>query len=141
MMFEELAARADWAILPPEACNHAPIVTAQVKDFTAAPGETVAMEAQAADPDGDELTQSWYVPCKACVYAAKIEEGENDGGSSGGGPKQGDFDLPVIADGLTARVTIPEDAQAGDSFVVNLKVRDSAERPMTRFAQFVITVK
>ena len=140
MMFEELAARADWAILPADQCNHAPIVTAEVKDFTAAPGQTVSFEAQATDPDGDEVTLSWYVPCAACVYEAKTVESDN-GGSSGGGRKTADFDLPVVADGLTAQVTIPEDAQAGDQFVVNLKVRDTAERPMTRFAQFVITVE
>jgi len=140
MMFEELAARADWAILPADQCNHAPIVTAEVQDFTAAPGETVALAAQATDPDGDEISLSWYVPSSSCTYAAKIEEGGDNGGSSGGS-RQADFDLPVTADGLNAQVTIPEDAQAGDSFVVNLKVRDNAERPMTRFAQFVITVK
>jgi hypothetical protein len=49
--------------------------------------------------------------------------------------------VPVTADSYAAQVTIPEDAVAGDVFVVNMQVRDDAERPMTRFAQFVITVE
>ena len=131
MMFEELAARADWAILPPEACNHAPVVTAETVDFTAAPGAVVSLAGEASDPDGDALTADWYVPAAACTYAAKVGE---DG-------KQAAFELPVTADGYAAQVTIPEDAVSGDRFVVNLRVKDEAGRPMTRFAQYVIVVE
>ena len=131
MMFEELAARADWACLPAEACNHAPVVTAEVKDFEAAAGETVALTGAASDPDGNALTVTWSVPAYACAYAAKTAE---DGTVAA-------FELPVAAEGCTAQVTIPEDAAAGDVFVVNMQVRDDAERPMTRFAQFVIVVR
>ncbi len=131
IMMEELAARADWACMEADKCNHAPVVTADVKDFAAAAGETVALSGSAVDPDGNALTPAWYVPASACVYAAKL----NDEG------KQDAFELPVTADGWTASVTIPEDAVTGDVFVVNLEVRDEAERPMTRFAQYVITVK
>ena len=36
----------------------------------------------------------------------------------------------------------PKDAKKGDRIVVNLEVQDKGkERPMTRFAQYVITVK
>ena len=47
----------------------------------------------------------------------------------------------MTANGLTAQVTIPEDAKAGDVFVVNLEVQDEADRPMTRFVQYVIVVE
>ena len=44
--------------------------------------------------------------------------------------------------GAEWKFTVPEDAQAGDIFVVNLEVQDAGvERPMTRFAQVVITVE
>ena len=71
------------------------------------------------------------LPMPANIYAAKTAE---DGTVS-------EFEVPVTADGYAAQVTIPEDAQQGDVFVVNMQVKDQAERPMTRFAQFVITVE
>ena len=48
--------------------------------------------------------------------------------------------LELSADGTSAQFTVPADAVSGDTFVVNMEVQDDAERPMTRFAQFVITV-
>ncbi len=123
VMWEELAARADWAICEPADCNHAPIVTAETLDFTAAPGETVSLSASAKDPDGDKLSAQWYVPATSCTYKKGKAEG-----------------LSVSASGWNASFTIPADAASGDKFVVNLEVRDEAERPMTRFAQYVITV-
>ena len=131
IMCEELAARTDWACLPADQCNHAPVVTANALDFTAAAGESVALTANAIDPDGDALNVTWYVPAASCVYAAKVDA---DGNAV-------DFELPVIADGFNAQVKIPEDAVTGDIFVVNMEVKDVAERPMTRFAQFIITVE
>ncbi len=125
IMWEELAARADWAICGPADCNHAPIVTAEQRDFRAAPGQTVELGAAVRDPDGDRLDVSWYVPAASCTY----KKGQAEG-------------LTVAASkGFAARFTVPSDAQAGDRLVVNLEVRDRAERPMTRFAQYVITVQ
>ncbi len=123
LMWEELAARADWAICEPRDCNHAPIVSAQTLDLTAAPGETVSLSGSANDPDGDKLSAQWYVPATSCTY----KQGKAEG-------------LSVSASGWNASFTIPSDAASGDKFVVNLEVRDEAERPMTRFAQYVITV-
>ena len=123
VMWEELAARADWAICEPKDCNHAPIVTAEVLDFTAAPGETVQLSGSATDPDGNKLSAQWYVPVASCTY----KEGKAEG-------------LSVEAKGWNASFTVPADAKSGDKLVVNLEVRDEAERPMTRFAQYVIVV-
>lgn len=50
-------------------------------------------------------------------------------------------ELPVEGNGFEASFTVPEDAVSGDVFVVNLEVQDEAERPMTRFAQYVIVVE
>ena len=123
-MWEELAARADWAICEPQDCNHAPIVTADLLDFTATPGQTVSLSGSAKDPDGDKLTSKWSVPAFSCTYM----EGKAEG-------------LAVsYGTGWNTEFTIPADAKAGEVFVVNLEVRDNAARPMTRFAQYVITV-
>ena len=123
VMWEELAARADWAVCEPADCNHAPIVTAEALDFTAAPGETVSLSASAKDPDGDKLSAQWYVPAASCTY----KQGKAEG-------------LEVTASGWNATFVVPADAASGDKLVVNLEVRDEAGRPMTRFAQYVITV-
>ena len=125
VMWEELAARADWAISEPADCNHAPMVDGGQLDFSAAPGETVSLSASAVDPDGDRLTASWYVPAASCTY----KQGKAEG-------------LGVsVSKTWNASFTVPKDAQSGDRLVVNLEVRDDAERPMTRFAQYVITVE
>ena len=123
IMFEELAARADWAILPYDQCNHAPVVKAETLDFTAVAGETVNLSAEISDPDGDELTVVWSVPTIACVYAGDLSS------------------VTCHGEGTATSFTVPADAVSGERFVVNMQVRDNAARPMTRFAQFVITVK
>ena len=124
VMWEELAARADWTIMEPKDCNHAPVVTTDARDLTAKAGETVSLSGKATDPDGDKLDACWYVPATACTY----KEGKAEG-------------LKVSSEsGWKTDFTVPADAKPGDKLVVNLEVRDQAERPMTRFAQFVITV-
>lgn len=125
VMWEELAARADWAICEPQDCNHAPIVSQEGLDLTAAAGETVELAGSATDPDGDKLTAKWYVPASACTYMQGKAEGLNVSKESG----------------WNTGFTVPADAKSGDKLVVNLEVRDTATRPMTRFAQYVITVK
>ena len=124
IMWEELAARADWAINEPKDCNHAPIVTAEKLDFNATPGQTVSLSGNAKDPDGNKLVEKWWIPAFSCTY--------KDGKAEG---------LTVSSEtGWNTEFTIPADAKAGDKFVINLEVRDDATRPMTRFAQYVITV-
>ena len=114
-MWEELAARADWAVCEPQDCNHAPIVDGGQLDFEAAPGETVKLAGSAEDPDGDRLNAKWWTPSEGATVS--------------------------VAEGWSTEMTVPADAKAGDKIVVNLEVRDNAVRPMTRFAQYVITVK
>ncbi|WP_163326248.1 nucleoside hydrolase-like domain-containing protein [Draconibacterium mangrovi] len=124
VMWEELAARADWAICAPQDCNHAPIVKADQLDFVAKPGQKVSLSGNAKDPDGDKLVGKWWVPAFSCTY----KEGKAEG-------------LAVSSEtGWNTEFTIPADAKVGDKFIVNLEVKDDATRPMTRFAQYVITV-
>jgi len=125
LLFEDLAARADWAICKPEDCNHAPIVRVATSDITASAGETVALNGTMSDPDGDRCTASWWLNAGLNTYA------------------NAEAELAVAdADDLTTTFTVPADAVSGDSFVVTLEVCDNnTERPMTRFAQIVITVE
>lgn len=124
ILFEELAARHDWTCMPYEECNHPVILTAENLDLTAAAGEQVALTVNVEDPDGDEWTADWWVWNANCEY---------EGAGAGQLATWGE-------DGASAMFTVPADAQPGDYFNVVLEVRDDADAPMTRFAQFIITV-
>jgi hypothetical protein len=124
-LFEELAARADWAVSEPANCNHAPVITTTDLDRAAKAGETVSLKGSATDPDGDNLNVTWWIPTNACTYENASEA-----------------ELTVSkTSGWKTTFTVPSDAKSGDLFVVNMEVQDDAERPMTRFAQFFITVE
>lgn len=120
---EEFAARAQWCAHDFEACNHAPVVEGVTQDLTAGAGELVAVHAAATDPDGDALSAYWCCDPYVSRYA-----GESDLAS-------------WEATGLAALFSIPDDARAGDRFVLRLAVRDDAERPLTRYAEVAITVR
>lgn len=126
VMFDEIAARADWAIEEPENCNHAPIISADHMDIVAKAGESVKLSASAIDPDGNQLEAKWWIPANASTY----QEGKAE-------------NLQVSHEnGWETEFKIPDDAETGQIFVVNLEVTDiEIERPMTRFAQFIITVE
>jgi hypothetical protein len=129
VLFQELAARADWAVFAPQNCNHAPVVSVKDMDVTAKAGETLNLVGIAADPDGNTMNVTWWVANSACTYK--------------GAPIKGNAPVWAISNPnvLSTKFTVPADAKAGDVIVVNLEVKDVAERPMTRFAQVIINVK
>ena len=119
----EWAARADWCVRPYEECNHAPKVELAQKDFTAAPGETVSFSAAISDPDGDEVSCAWSADPTGGVY------------------RSADMDVfKWTADSAEASFTVPEDAEAGDCFCLNLRATDVSDAPMTRYGQVFIVV-
>lgn len=125
IMWEELAARADWAIAGPDKCNHAPVVKAAAMDLTCKAGKSVSLKISASDPDGNALSTKWYLQPESSSY----KEGKAEG-----------LALSSVSE-TGASFKVPEDAKAGGTFVVTCEVRDlGVERPMTRFAQFVISV-
>lgn len=150
VMWEELAARAEWAVKTPAECNHAPVVTAEQKDLTVKKGKTVTLKGAATDPDGNELSSKWYVAPTACIYKMPKAEPKTNSGASfvgvsfGAAPatsKAAEALTVSAATGWTTTFTVPKDAKKGDRFVINLEVKDNAAKPMTRFQQYVITVK
>lgn len=119
----EWAARADWCVNTYENCNHAPIVTMEEKDFTAAAGETVSFAASVEDPDGDGYKAVWTTEPTAGVYSGKDQT-----------------IYEWTQESESASFTIPEDAASGDCFCLTLRVSDDAEAVMTRYAQVMVTV-
>src|SRR6185436_4589880 len=123
LLFEELAARALWTGSDYEHSNH-PIVTVTTPDVTAKPGEIIELSGAVNDPDGDEYKTNWWVWNALSKYS---------------GAGAGMLDV-WGAKTLTTKFTVPRDAKPGDYFNVLMQVQDKAERPMTRFAQFIVTV-
>lgn len=120
---DDFAARAQWCSHGPEACNHAPVISEVSTDCEARAGEQVELHAKATDPDGDELLPRWFVSGLSTAY-------------SGAG------DLSAWeATALDATFTVPADARPGDRIVFTLAVKDTAERPMTRYGQVAIIVE
>lgn len=118
------AARADWCVKGYEETNHEPVVTAEVLDFEAAPGEVVELAASATDPDGDELHQNWYVYTAASVYS---------------GANAAFLDVWTHGTEATS-FTVPADAQEGDYFNLVFEATDNGEPALTRYAQAIIKV-
>lgn len=120
---KDWAARADWTVNGYDSCNHAPEVTAETYDITAAPGEVVTLVGSVSDPDGDGLNIKWWIYEDASEY-----HGELSG-------------LRVWYENETStKFTVPSDAQPGDYFNVILEVSDDSAAPMTRYAQIIVTV-
>lgn len=121
---EEFAARAQWCAHGFDTCNHAPVIEDVTADATARAGDVVPLTARASDPDGDELLPCWCYDRLVSTYRggclAEVEAWE--------------------AQALDATFRVPVDACSGDRLILTLSVRDVTERPMTRYAQVLITV-
>jgi hypothetical protein len=118
----DFAARADWCVREYEDANHAPEVTLEnPADLTARAGETVELSASAIDPDGDELSYTWwqYVEAGTCKIPVQIE---------GTGSRN-------------AAVTLPGNVNPGKTIHIILEVTDHGNPQLTRFARTIITVK
>ncbi|VBB09688.1 Hypothetical protein LUCI_4986 [Lucifera butyrica] len=118
----DFAARVKWTQADYAHCNHAPVVAVDGSlDITAKAGETVKLNGQASDPDGDKLQYKWWQYREAGSYAGEVQVGH--------------------ANKKHAAVKIPQDAKKGDTIHMILAVKDSGTPPLTRYAHVVITVK
>jgi len=106
-MQNDFAARADWSVKSVKEANHPPQV--QIKgelDRRVKPGELVHLDASPSkDPDGDDLTFSWWQYQEADTYtgAVKIKN----------------------ANATKAAYKVPGDAKSGESIHLVLEVKDS----------------
>ncbi|RDW79321.1 DUF1593 domain-containing protein [Aspergillus mulundensis] len=118
----DFAARMQWTL---EAnytrANHAP--TVQIANETSVQGKagtTIDLAAEVNDPDNDTVQTSWWQYLEEGTYprSVAITELENHG----------------------ARMTIPEDAEEGDTISIVLQGTDDGEFPLTRYDRVVVTV-
>lgn len=118
----DFAARADWCVLPYEEANHHPVVELKGTplDIRARRGQKITLDASPSnDPDGDKLDIKWW------HYA---EAGHYDGGTQPDAHK------------ARFRFTVPQDAQAGDTFHWICEVTDTGYPPLTRYRRVIVTV-
>ena len=124
----DFAARMDWTIKPFAGANHPPAPTlAHAAELEARPGQSVALKADATDPDGDALAYEWF------YY-----------------PEPGTFSTQSGASGVFVNI---ENAHSKDaSFVVPknpfttgtmhfiLAVTDDGDPPLTRYRRVIVNV-
>lgn len=116
---EDFAGRADWCVADYDNANHPPQVRALSPDkLTVKPGESVQLEIEATDPDGDEVETSFWIYREVGSY-----EGET----------------AVNQAGRVFTLALPE--QGVGTLHVIAEVKDQAKHSMTRYQRFVIEVR
>ena len=117
---DQLAARFHWSATSDyDACNHYPVVNGP-HDISAAPGETVRIQAEVGDPDGDRLDLRWW--------QFKV------------GSYEGDCAVDDPASPVTT-FTVPADARPGDTIHLILEANDNGQPNLKRYLRTIITVK
>ena len=117
----EFAARADWCLKPYNEANHAPVVMLKCpEDIEASPGSRVDLSCTVGDPDHDGFTVKWwpYMEAGTCRIPVQIEDAASQ----------------------HSTVTVPEDAEPGQTIHLILEVKDDGTPVLTRFARVIVTV-
>jgi hypothetical protein len=118
--WNDFANRIQWGMTKGPA-NHAPSVAIRGdRDVHARAGSTITLRGVVNDPDGNPVTTQWW------QYR---EEGSYPGAVA--------VDSP---DSVTTRVTIPADAQRGQTLSFILQATDNGTFPLTRYARVIVHV-
>ena len=116
---EDFAARADWCVKDFSDANHPPVVKAVGSThLSAKPGETLSMEVETSDPDGDLLETKFWIYQEVGTYEGKA-------------------DLTVSGN----RVEVALDATSTGQLHVIAEVKDNGLHSMTRYVRFVVEVQ
>lgn len=115
---EDFAARADWSIMDFADANHPPVVVAVGSTRAKAkPGETLTLEVQTSDPDGDQLGTKFWIYKEVGTYGGEAQ---------------------LSATGNKVQVTL--DASSAGELHVIAEVKDNGVHPMTRYVRFVVEI-
>tara|TARA_R110002049_G_C9164118_1_gene561228 strand:- start:2630 stop:4102 length:1473 start_codon:yes stop_codon:yes gene_type:complete len=119
----DFAARADWCTKPYDEANHPPIVKLNsALDITAKPGSKIKLNAKGTlDPDGDQLSYSWWQYQEAGTFKGNIEIPNAQ--------KQNTF------------FKIPTNAEKGENIHIICEVTDNGTPALTRYQRIVVTIK
>lgn len=119
----DFAARADWCVQSYEEANHPPVVKlANALDITAKSGSIIKLKAKGTfDPDGDELSYSWWQYQEAGAYKAYIEISNPQ--------KQ------------NASLSIPDNVNSGETIHIICEVTDNGTPRLTRYQRVIISIE
>lgn len=119
----DFASRADWCTKPYDEANHPPIVKLNsALDITAKPGSKIKLNAKGTlDPDGDQLSYSWWQYQEAGTFKGNIEIPNAQ--------KQNTF------------FKIPTNAEKGENIHIICEVTDNGTPALTRYQRIVVTIK
>jgi len=123
----DFAARLLWSVTPRYGdANHEP--TARIPrsrlDIRVRPGQRVQIVGSATDPDGDDVTSTWWQYREAGTYPGTVDVAN-----------KGSERRPA------AQFIVPRDAQRGQTIHLILEVEDDGTPPMTSYQRVVATVK
>lgn len=114
----DFAARADWCVMDYAEANHSPVVKAVGPNLVnASLGESLTLEIETSDPDGDELEVKFWIYQEVGTY-------------------QGD----AILNGEGNQVIVSLDDSSLGQLHVIAEVTDNGVHPMTRYQRFVVEV-
>ena len=116
------AARMRWSVTPTYAgANHEPMVAIRGSArIGARPGETVAFEAAASDPDGNAVTVKWWQWKDVDTYPGAV--------------------TLVNPTSLTMSMRVPADARPGQTIHLVVEAADDGAPALTRYQRVVVSV-
>jgi len=120
---KDFAARADWCVKSYDEANHPPVVKlANALDITAKPGSIIKLSAKGTfDPDGDELSCSWWQYQEADTYKDYIEISN---------PHKQNVSL-----------TMPDNVNSGETIHIICEVTDNGTPKLTRYQRVIISIE
>ncbi|MBM1105853.1 DUF1593 domain-containing protein [Aurantibacter crassamenti] len=119
----DFAARADWSVKSFDEANHPPIVKSSNKlDIDSKPGSTIKLDTKGTvDPDGDDLTFSWWQYHEVDSYPRKVNL--------------------LNAANKKVEFVVPKDAKKGETIHIICEVTDNGSPKLTRYQRIIITIK
>jgi hypothetical protein len=118
----DFAARVRWSVTPTYAgANHEPVVTITGGSrISVRPGETVRIQGEVSDPDGNAVTVRWWRWKDVDTYP-------------------GDVHI-ASPNSRTLEMRVPEDAQPGQVIQLVLEATDNGRPVLTRYQRTVVAV-
>ncbi|MGG4399394.1 nucleoside hydrolase-like domain-containing protein [Paenibacillus amylolyticus] len=151
---DDFAARADWAVADTyEGANHNPSLTIKEGlDLSVSPGEEVTLHAEGKDPDGDQLTYTWWRYFEADTYEdSKVTPNKVQPEMAGdlqlglhrelAKDEQVDTIKLQGSDTEAVTFTVPDDAKSGDTLHIVAEVQDDGEHQLKHYQRVILTVK
>ncbi|RKL69388.1 hypothetical protein CR203_01905 [Salipaludibacillus neizhouensis] len=151
---DDFAARADWIIESDYAdANHNPTLTVEEGlDLEVEKGQEITLHANAADPDGDNLTYSWWRYFEVDTYEdSNVEPLEVEKEMAGDlqlglhrNLAEGEVTNTIELSGSdtdTVTFTVPEDANSGDTIHIIAEVEDDGAHGLKHYQRVILTVK